>query len=59
MKHEVEKWYLDELKRRDKKRRLDKVGLNPRFFSRKHKRNFSLFRFIKYVFNHVMKEVNK
>jgi len=53
----IEKWYADELKSGERKRRLEKIGLNPSFMFRKKRRNFSVIAFIVYVFKKIKKEI--
>ncbi len=46
---QVEKWYLDELKRKAKPTLLQRLGLTRAFFNRKKKDKFSLVNFVRYV----------
>ena len=45
----IEKWYIEELKRKAKPTLLQRLGLTASFFNRKKKKNFSLIGFIKYL----------
>jgi len=48
-KSHVEKWYLEELKRKAKPTLLQRLGLTRAFFNRKKKDKFSLVAFVRYV----------
>ena len=48
-KAHIEKWYLEELKRKAKPTLLQRLGLTRAFFNRKKKDKFSLVAFVRYV----------
>ena len=45
----VEKWYLEEMKRKAKPTLLQRLGLTRAFLNRKKKDKFSLAAYIRYV----------
>lgn len=55
MKPQLEKWYIEELARKAKAEKLEKIGINKQFLRRRRKSNFSIMRFVKYIVNQWMR----